>query len=67
VSINSAGAGGYGDPLERDLDAALNDILDGYVTSKKLQESYGVIFDQKDNTIDIAGTIALREKIRGRK
>jgi len=67
VSINSAGAGGYGDPLERDLDAALNDVLDGYVTSGKLQESYGVICDEKYNAIDIAGTIALREKMKGKK
>lgn len=67
VLINSAGAGGYGDPLERNLEAVLNDVLDGYVTINKLQESYGVIFNKKNNVIDVAETITLRKKMKNGK
>ena len=65
VSINSAGSGGYGDPLERDLDAALNDVLDGYVTSEKLKKDYGIIFNEKDSLINAEDTNALRKSMKG--
>ncbi|MFY7070146.1 hydantoinase B/oxoprolinase family protein [Nocardiopsis changdeensis] len=38
----TAGGGGYGDPLERDPEAVVADVLDGYVTARAAREHYGV-------------------------
>jgi N-methylhydantoinase B len=37
-----AGGGGYGNPLERDPDAVLADVLSGRVSARAAQEAYGV-------------------------
>ena len=39
----SGGGGGYGHPLERDPEAVVEDVLDGYVSSEAAREVYGVI------------------------
>ena len=38
----SAGGGGYGSPLERDPEAVLEDVADGYVTVERARSAYGV-------------------------
>ena len=42
VSLRLPGAGGYGDPSERDPSLVLKDVRDGKVTQKRAQEDYGV-------------------------
>jgi len=37
------GGGGYGDPLERDPDAVLQDVLNGYVSIEAAAREYGVV------------------------
>lgn len=44
-SHQMAGAGGHGDPLERDPDAVLADVLSGHVSVDKARELYGVAVD----------------------
>ena len=44
----SAGGGGFGDPLERDPDAVLEDVADGYVTVERARTDYGVVVDEVD-------------------
>jgi N-methylhydantoinase B len=44
ISFQQAGAGGYGDPLERDPERVLEDVLDEYVSAEAAREQYGVIF-----------------------
>lgn len=39
----SAGGGGLGDPLDRDIEAVLDDLVDGYVTLEGARRDYGVI------------------------
>ena len=39
----SAGAGGYGDPLTRDAEAVLTDVVEGYITVGRAREAYGVV------------------------
>jgi len=62
-----AGGGGYGEPLERDPDRVLADVLEKWETTERAQSIYGVIF--KGNTadrsleIDRKGTVALRKKM----
>jgi N-methylhydantoinase B len=38
-----AGGGGYGDPLLRDPQRVLNDVIDGLVTTGQAREAYGVV------------------------
>jgi N-methylhydantoinase B len=42
VSLRLPGAGGYGDPRARDLEAVLRDVRDGKVTKEKALEEYGI-------------------------
>ena len=35
VLIRCAGSGGYGDPLEREADRVLKDVIDGYITATR--------------------------------
>lgn len=60
VRIHSAGGGGYGNPLKRDINLVLDDYLDGIITKESAKEVYGVVI-KDDNTIDIKET----EKLRG--
>ena len=42
VSLRLPGAGGYGDPRDRDREAVLRDVRDGKVSKEKAKEDYGV-------------------------
>src|SRR6202158_4229256 len=38
-----AGGAGYGDPLDRDVELALADVLDGKITGGEVLATYGVV------------------------
>jgi N-methylhydantoinase B len=42
ISYQLSGAGGYGDPAEREVDRIEADLLDGYVTEEGVRRDYGV-------------------------
>lgn len=48
----AAGGGGYGDPLERDPKAVLEDVIDGYVSVERAAKDYGVVIEEVDAEID---------------
>ncbi|RBP13999.1 N-methylhydantoinase B [Roseiarcus fermentans] len=50
--------GGYGDPFERDPEAVLNDMLDGYLSTEQARADYGVVIIGK--SVDDPATRALR-------
>ena len=50
--------GGYGNPLERDPEVVLSDMLDGYISAEQAQADYGVVIRGK--ALDVAATDALR-------
>lgn len=62
VTIQPAGSGGYGDPLDRPYDRVLGDVLDGYVTLEAARAEYGVVIDGKQ--VDTVGTSKLRAQLR---
>lgn len=64
VSFQTGGGGGYGDPLERDPELVLQDVINGYISLKKAKEEYGVVIEEKEMKIDIEATEALRRKMR---
>jgi len=39
----TAGGGGYGDPLDRDPEQVIADLLDGYITPATAERTYGVV------------------------
>ena len=53
-AVNNGG-GGWGDPLERDLDAIAWDVRQGYVSRDSAERNYGVVFDA-NGAIDRAAT-----------
>ncbi len=63
VIIDSAGGGGYGNPLERDPEMVEQDVLEGYVTIEKAKEDYGVLIDPITLKVDKEGMKILREKM----
>lgn len=42
VSLRTPGAGGYGDPKERDREEVLRDVRDGKISAERAHEDYGV-------------------------
>jgi N-methylhydantoinase B len=61
VRFQVSGAGGYGDPRERDPHAVIDDVLDGMVSRDAARERYGVVLS-KEGALDEAATAALRER-----
>jgi N-methylhydantoinase B len=59
-----AGAGGYGDPLARDAELVLADVLDGYVSAEAARDLYGVVLDSRGTSVDATATTELREALR---
>ncbi len=47
VTIDAAGGGGCGNPLERDLEMIERDVLEGYVSLEKAREDYGLVITPK--------------------
>jgi N-methylhydantoinase B len=60
ISFQQSGAGGYGDPLERDAARVLEDVLDGYISLAAAREQYGVIIDPATMTVDDAARARAR-------
>lgn len=57
--------GGYGDPLERDPERVLSDVIDGYVSPATAQRDYGVVVMPADPAmggwqLDLTATELLR-------
>jgi len=42
VELNLPGGGGYGNPLERPIQAVLNDVINGYISIEAAREKYKV-------------------------
>jgi N-methylhydantoinase B len=58
------GAGGYGDPLERDPQKVLEDVLDEKITAAYAEREYGVAIDARAERVDEAKTRSLRSARR---
>ena len=56
----TAGGGGVGDPLDRDVEAVLSDVINEYVSLERAEREYGVVIDPKTMRVDEAATAARR-------
>lgn len=64
IEITTAGGGGgYGNPLERDPEAVLWDVINGYVSVEHASQDYGVVIDRQTFEIDTEATQRLRDSL----
>lgn len=59
-----AGAGGYGDPLERDPAAVQRDVRNEVVTADAAARDYGVVIDPRTFAVDLDATKEHRAHLR---
>jgi N-methylhydantoinase B len=68
IMFDYGGGGGWGDPLVRDPQAVLDDVLDEYVSVAGASRDYGVVLngslEELTLEVDEVGTNALREQMR---
>ena len=60
-----AGAGGWGDPLDRDPALVLKDVRNDFVSERAAAEDYGVVL--AGEAVDEVETQALRRQMRDRR
>ena len=60
----TAGGGGVGDPMARDIDAVLDDVRNEYVSLEQAAAVYGVVIDPATMQVDMAATLGRREAPR---
>ena len=59
-----AGGAGYGDPLDRDAESVVADVLDGKVSRASAQDAYGVVLSPDGGSVDEPATKECREAHR---
>ena len=62
--LRSGGGGGFGSPLDRDLDALARDVRCGYVSKDAAEKYYGAVFEPETNRIAAAATEIKRAEMR---
>lgn len=64
MRVITTGGGGWGDPLERDPEKVLMDVIQGKVSHRSAREDYGVVIERADEWhIDQPATIELRREM----
>ena len=66
VTIDAAGGGGYGNPLEREPERVESDVMEGYVSLERAREDYGVVIDPETLKVDAKATRKLRRNHEGK-
>ena len=59
-----AGAGGWGDPLDREAWRVLKDVRNEFVSLAAASRDYGVVIDPARFEVDVQATTALRARMR---
>jgi N-methylhydantoinase B len=50
LALRTAGGGGYGPPAERDREAILSDLREGYITPEFARRHYGDVINEEETT-----------------
>ncbi len=64
VSLETPGGSGFGNPLERDPEAVMADVLEGFVPEEEAVRVYGVILDNRGLRFDPEATAGIRSEMR---
>ena len=65
VFTQATAGGGVGDPLDRDIELVRKEVYDGYLSSLRARDVYGVVM--KDDEVDISRSRELRQQLRTRQ
>jgi len=67
IRLVTPGGGGWGDPLERELDAVRLDVIRRLVSHRSAEQDYGVVMDPETFDVDPDATATLRAEIAARR
>jgi len=62
IILQTAGAGGYGDPYSRDPQRVRQDVIEGFISIERAKEAYGVVLNAETYKVDAAATRTERKK-----
>ena len=62
--VRTGGGGGWGDPLERNAELVLSDVMQGLVSVAGAAEHYGVVIGAGDLQLDAGATESLRSETK---
>jgi N-methylhydantoinase B len=62
IAVRTPGGGGYGDPLRRDPDLVLRDVVRGYYTAADAEHDYGVVVTGDPPALDRDATEERRRR-----
>jgi N-methylhydantoinase B len=65
IRVQTAGAGGWGDPLEREPVRVADDVREGKISVGTARHEYGVVIDPDTMAVNEYATRALRQGVRG--
>ena len=60
VGFRTPGGGGYGNPMNRDPEAVLKDVVEEKISLRRAREAYGVVIDETTIRVDADATERLR-------
>jgi N-methylhydantoinase B len=60
IRLAPPGGGGYGNPLERDIDRFVRDVQHEYISRETARQVYGVVFKDGSREVDMEATQVLR-------
>jgi N-methylhydantoinase B len=61
------GGGGWGDPLDRDPSAVLDDVLDEYVSVERAERDYGVVLTGSLEGLTLDVDLDATERLRSER
>jgi N-methylhydantoinase B len=61
--VEATSGAGYGNPLERDAQGVLDDVLDGLLSRERARTQYGVVVDPETGALDEEATRELRVEL----
>ena len=67
VTICTPGAGGWNDPLDRDPQKVLWDVVEGFISPSRAENAYGVVIIDKGDgfyELDRPSTEGLRSRLK---
>jgi N-methylhydantoinase B len=65
VHVNLPGGGGYGDPMKRDVEKVLWDVIEGYISPEEAEKKYGVAVNyigKSDDLVKLPENWAIDQK-----
>ena len=63
IRLTTPGGGGWGDPLERDIELARMDVIRRLVSIGSAEKHYGIVMDPDTHEVDVTATEILRKEI----